>query len=141
MSDEFQRGRRNFLGLSVGATAGLLSNACWTTEAATAESLAAPAITANESQGCSLEYEYSLCPWARNWSQIFAYEWQNYQSVDKILADIRIVDTVTSSIQPTQTEVFREIIAFLAAEGLDHTVPLVGTIELPGGPWSFSWRA
>jgi hypothetical protein len=39
-----------------------------------------------------------LYPWARNWSQIFVYEWQNYQSVDKILGDIRIVEIVTRGI-------------------------------------------
>src|SRR5208282_2075356 len=86
VKNESLSSRRNFLGLSVGATAGLLSNVCPTTKAAVAESSVASAQTATNSRGCSLEYEYPLYPWARNWSQIFVYEWQNYQSVDKILA-------------------------------------------------------
>ena len=98
MKNEKLSSRRNFLGLSVGATAGLLSNSYPTTMAAIAESSQAPAQTPNNSQGCSLEYEYPLYPWAQNWSQIFVYEWQNYQSVDKILADIRTVDIVTRGI-------------------------------------------
>jgi hypothetical protein len=96
MKNRFLNSRRDFLELSLGATAGLLSNVDQTAKAAFAESSDAPAKPTN--QGASLEYEYPLYPWARNWSQIFVYEWQNYQSVDKILADIRIVDNVTRGI-------------------------------------------
>src|ERR1700739_3220572 len=98
MKDEFLKSRRDFLQLSVGASAGLLPNVGQTTKAAIAESSNATTTKANGKQGCGLEYEYPLYPWARNWSQIFVYEWQNYQSVDKILADIRIVDIVTRGI-------------------------------------------
>ena len=98
MKNKFRNSRRDFLELSVGATAGLLSNVCQTTRTAIAEPSNAPAETANDDKVCPLKYEYPLYPWARNWSQIFVYEWQNYQSVDKILADIRTVDIVTRGI-------------------------------------------
>jgi hypothetical protein len=49
-------------------------------------------------QQYSVKYEYPLYPWVRNWSQTFVYEWQNYQSVDKILSDIRMIDNVTRGI-------------------------------------------
>jgi hypothetical protein len=98
MKNKSLSSRRGFLELSIGAAAGLLSNVFQPTKIVLAESSCAPAVTTNDNRGCSLEYEYPLYPWARNWSQIFVYEWQNYQSVDKILADIRIVDTVTRGI-------------------------------------------
>ena len=122
MKNESLNSRRSFLGLSVSAAAGLLSNACEKTNAATTEPSSAPAQTANGDQCRPREYEYPLYPWARNWSQIFVYEWQNYQSVDKILADIRIVDTVT--------------------RGIPKVVVLPGLQKAePGGyaPWDSHW--
>lgn len=98
MKNKFLDSRRKFLELWLGATAGLLASPGQTAKAAFAEPTNNSAKKANDSQGYSLEYEYPLYPWARNWSQVFVYEWQNYQSVDKILADIRLVDNVTRGI-------------------------------------------